>query len=223
MKSSDFTDIERLTSTVPRHEERMDLPPEGAEIGLRMLELRHRIKNILAIVQSLVHQTLREGVSITEARDVLSGRLIAIGHAVDLLLSGAWDAASFGKLIRTALTIGSERVRVSGPELEIGSSTAMMLSILFHELECNAIKYGALSVNAGRVAVSWRVDGADAERLMVDWIESGGPPIDAPVQTGFGTTLVSRIAMRLGGEAIADFTPNGLHWRFSAPLVSLRS
>jgi len=223
MSGADVIDIETVTSAKPQHEKERDRLPSDAEIELRMLELRHRMKNILAVVQSLVNQTLREGVSIMDARQVLGGRLAAIGHAVDLLLSGAWDAASLGDLIRAETTIGGERVLVSGPEVEIGSSTAMMLSILFHELECNAIKYGALSGEAGRVAVAWQVDGADAERLIVDWIESGGPAVDAPVQTGFGSTLVSKIAMRLGGEAVAEFSPTGLHWRFAAPLASLRS
>lgn len=223
MNAVGVIDDDTVTSAEPQNETERGCSPSGAEIELRMLELRHRIKNILAVVQSLVNQTLREGVSITEAREVLGGRLIAIGHAVDLLLSGAWDAASLAKLIRAAMTIGSERVHVSGPEVEIGSSTAMMLSILLHELECNAIKYGALSASAGRVAVSWRLGGADAERLMVEWMESGGPPIDAPAQKGFGTTLVSKIAIRLGGDARAEFTSEGVHWRFSAPLASLRS
>jgi len=223
MSGADVVDIKTVTSTKPQHEEERDRLPSDAEIELRMLELRHRIKNILAVVQSLVDQTLREGVSITEARQVLGGRLAAIGHASDLLLSGAWNATSLGDLVRASTTIGGERVLVSAPEVEIGSSTAMMLSILFHELECNAIKYGALSGEAGRVAVAWRVDRADGERLIVDWIESGGPTVDAPVQTGFGSTLVSKIARRLGGEAVAEFSPTGLHWRFSAPLASLRS
>ena len=223
MNHTDVMASETVASTERQDREGRDRPSAGTEIELRMLELRHRIKNVLAVVQSLVNQTLREGVSITEARDVLGGRLAAIGHAVDLLLSGAWDAASLSKLIRSAMTIGSDRVGVSGPEVEIGSSTAMMLSILFHELECNAIKYGALSGEAGGVAVSWRIEGADAERLIVDWIESGGPRTDVPVQKGFGTTLVSKIATRFGGEATAEFMPEGLHWRFSAPLASLRS
>lgn len=222
MTGADVMASETVTSTERQDLEGRDRPSAGTEIELRMLELRHRIKNVLAVVQSLVNQTLREGVSISEAREVLGGRLAAIGHAVDLLLSGAWDAASLSKLIRSAMTTGSERVRVSGPEVEIGSSTAMMLSILFHELECNAIKYGALSKEAGSVKVTWRFEGADAERLIVDWIETGGPPTDAPVQKGFGTTLVSKIAMRFGGGAVAEFRPEGLHWRFSAPLASLR-
>jgi two-component sensor histidine kinase len=223
MTAGGVMEIETVTSTEAQDEEGRDRPLAGAEIELRMLELRHRIKNILMVVQTLVNQTLREGVSITEAREVLGGRLIAIGHAVDLLLSGAWDAASLDRLIRSAVTIGSERVSVSGPQVEIGSSTAMMLSILFHELECNAIKYGALSAGTGSVAVSWQIERTDAERLVIDWIESGGPPMEAPVQKGFGTTLVSKIATRFGGEAIAEFAADGLRWRFSAPLAPLRS
>jgi two-component sensor histidine kinase len=223
MNDLDVMNSEGVTATESKDEEKKARLSSDTEVELRMLELRHRIKNILAVVQSLVNQTLREGVSIPDARAILGGRLAAIGHSVDLLLSGAWDAASLAKLIRSAMTIGSERVRVAGPEIEIGSSAAMMLSILFHELECNAIKYGALSSEAGRVAVAWRTEEADVERLILDWIETHGPPIDLPAQIGFGTTLVSKIAMRLGGEAVAEFTPNGLHWRFSAPLASLRS
>jgi two-component sensor histidine kinase len=218
-------EIETVAPADPEVETARDPPPQGTgpEIELRMLELRHRIKNILAVVQSLVNQTLREGVEVSEARQVLTGRLGAIGHAVDLLLSDAWDAAPLGKLIRSAMTSGSRRVRLAGPEVEIGSSTAMMLSILFHEMECNAIKYGALSTDTGVVTVSWRVEGAGTERLVVDWVESGGPAIDGPVQQGFGTTLVSKIAARFDGGAITEFSPDGLRWRFSASLESLQS
>ena len=204
--------------------EREPRPETGAgEIELRMLELRHRIKNILAVVQSVANQTLRDGVEVAEARQVLAGRLGAIGHAVDLLLSGAWEAAPLGETIRSAMTSGSDNVQVDGPEVRIGSSTAMMLSILFHELECNAIKYGALSTAGGAVMVRWRIECAEPERLVVDWIENGGPPIVSPIEQGFGSTLVAKIAARFDGGAVTEFSRDGLRWRFTASLASLRS
>lgn len=225
MNDAGAIEIDMVAPVKPRDENAEDGSPPGAaaEIELRMLELRHRIKNILAVVQSLVNQTLREGVPMAEARQVLGGRLAAIGHAVDLLLSGAWDAAPLGDLIRSAMTSGSERVRLAGPQVAIGSSTAMMLSILLHELECNALKYGALSTGAGLVTVSWHVEGGSTERLILDWIESGGPRIEAPAEQGFGTKLVSKIAARFDGHAVPDFSPDGLRWRFSAPMASLQS
>ena len=194
-----------------------------AEIELRMLELRHRIKNIMGIVQSLVNQTLRDGVLIAEAREVLTGRLIAISHAVDLLLSGAWEAAPLSSLIRSAMTMGTDRIRLDGPPVEVGPSSAMMLSILFHELECNAIKYGSLSAERGSVEVSWAIEGDGDQRVALTWTETGGPKVAAPAQEGFGSKLISRIASRFDGEAAPEFNPEGLCWRLSAPLASLRS
>lgn len=194
----------------------------GEEMELRMLELRHRIKNILGVVQSLVNQTLRDGVSMADAREVLARRLVAVGHAVDLLLSGAWESTPLKSLIRSAMTTGTDRIMISGPAVQIGPSASMMLSILFHELECNAIKYGALSNGDGRVAVTWSLSTEDPQALIVHWIEQGGPPIEAPAQKGFGSKLISRIAARFDGEAIAEFAPKGLLWRLSAPLASLK-
>lgn len=196
-------------------------PEEVGGIELRMLELRHRIKNIMGIVQSLVNQTLRDGVPMAEARSVLTSRLVAISHAVDLLLSGAWQAAPLSSLIRSAMTAGTDRIRLSGPMIEVGPSAAMMLSILFHELECNAIKYGSLSAETGRVSVSWALD--DRDLMTVTWEEEGGPEVEPPAQHGFGSKLISRIAGRFDGEAVPEFLPDGLRWRLSAPLQSLRS
>lgn len=202
----------------------IEVPADGAAIELRMLELRHRIKNILAIVQSLVNQTLRNDTSVEEARQLLGSRLVAIGHAVDLLLSTSWQSAPLDALIRSAMTIGSERIHVGGPRVEVGPSAAMMLSILFHELECNAIKYGALSDSNGVVHVSWAADGGDGEqKLDLVWEERDGPHVAGPVKEGFGSKLVSRIATRFGGSSEAEFTDRGLRWRFTAPLASLQA
>jgi len=194
----------------------------GEEIELRMLELRHRIKNILGVVQSLVNQTLRDGVSMADAREVLAGRLVAVGHAVDLLLSGAWQSTPLASLIRSAMTMATDRVQLSGPAVQIGPSAAMMLSILFHELECNAIKYGALSDGKGAVTVTWSLDSESPQKLLVHWTEQDGPVVTPPSQPGFGTKLISRIAGRFDGDAVADFAPDGLRWRLAVPLASLK-
>jgi two-component sensor histidine kinase len=191
------------------------------DVELQMLELRHRMKNILAIVQSLVNQTLRDGVEIGAARQLLSGRLVAIGHAVDLLLGEGWRAARLDRLIQSALASASERVRLTGPEVEIGPSAALMLGILFHELECNAIKYGALSKLDGRVSLSWWLE--DGKRLALTWTEQDGPHVEAPAAAGFGSKLITRVAARFGGQADADFRPEGLRWRLTLPLEPLGS
>lgn len=198
----------------------VDLSLDEAAAELRLLELRHRIKNILAIVQSLVNQTLRDGVAVKDARELLGSRLVAIGHAVDLLLSSSWRSAPLGNLIRSAMTSGGEHVLAEGPDVQVGPSAAMMLSILFHELECNAIKYGALSAASGSVRVAWEVQG---DWLHLDWEERDGPEINVPVSEGFGSKLVGRIATRFGGRSEANFDRNGLRWRFAAPVAALQA
>ncbi len=196
----------------------MDGQPGSPETELRVLELRHRIKNILAVVQSLVHQTLRDDVPLAEARETLSTRLSAISHAVDLLLSNSWQPTDLSDLIQSAMTLGAERLRLDGPELRVGPTSAMMLSILFHEFECNAVKYGALSADGGLVQVSWTLrDGA----LLLEWQEQGGPRVEAPARQGFGSQLVSKITARIDGTAATQFSPDGLRWTLSAPMETL--
>jgi two-component sensor histidine kinase len=183
-----------------------------------MLELQHRIKNLLAVVQALVSHTLRDEISIVEARQTLLMRLEAIGHGVDLLLGNSWQPAPLAQLIRSAAALSAERIRVEGPDLPIGPSATMMLSILLHELECNAIKHGALSAQGGMIDVCWEQDGED---LSLSWTETGGPVSSPVIDEGFGSKLLSRIAARLGGQAVSEFRPEGLCWRFKAPLDAL--
>jgi two-component sensor histidine kinase len=194
---------------------------DRSEIQLRMLELRHRIKNILAVVQSVANQTLRDGMSIAEARQELAERLFAVGQAVDLLLSGAWEGTTLDKLIPAAMTLGGGRLDLSGPRIDIGPTAAMLLSILFHELECNAIKYGALSTAEGAVSVSWAVSDGGTNELRLEWQETGGPSVKTAGSHGFGSKLTSRIAARLNGISEADLHPEGLRWTLRAPISSL--
>ena len=196
--------------------------------ALRILELRHRTKNILSIVQALVNQTLRGDRTMNEARGVLSNRLVAMGNAVDTLLQTAWQPASLEEVVRAGLIHSSSfegRVRVSGAPVPVGPGAAMSLSLVLHELESNAIKYGALSNDAGAVDLRWTVIGAgDAATLMIVWQERGGPPVTPPTRHGFGTRLIGTgIARRLGGTADCRFEPEGLHWSLSAPLAELAS
>lgn len=193
---------------------------------LRMLELSHRTKNILSIVQSLVNQTLRPDRPMEEARRVLGNRLVAMGNAVDTLLQTEWQPASLESIIRAGLIHGGSfegRVRISGPAVDVGAGAAMSLSLVLHELESNAMKYGALSSPGGTVDLRWTVIGAgEGATLMLLWEERGGPPASPPTRQGFGTRLIgSGIARRLGGTADCRFEPEGFRWSLSAPLAEL--
>jgi two-component sensor histidine kinase len=191
--------------------------------SIRVLELRHRIKNLLGIAQAVANQTLRSGRSIEEARHALNGRLGAMGEAVDMLLQSGWTAAGLRDLIGRALAEEDGRVSLDGPDLVLGADAVMALTLVFHELESNSIKYGALSVPEGRVTVAWSVTGTDRDaRLALSWSERDGPECAPPCRRGFGSQMVAKlVGGRLKGKVEADYPPEGIKWRLTAPMAAL--
>jgi PAS domain S-box-containing protein len=159
-------------------------------------ELSHRLKNTLTLVQSIASQTLRNAKSIPQAREALAARLIALGKSHDILLNGRTHSAAIGAVIEGALAFHEDRhgrFLVSGPDLRIGPSASLSLSLMLHELATNATKYGALSRPSGHVDLIWAVHGTgpEAEFQMV-WAEHDGPPVSPPCRTGFGSRLIQR-------------------------------
>ncbi|HEX8262390.1 MAG TPA: HWE histidine kinase domain-containing protein [Allosphingosinicella sp.] len=195
------------------------------EEHLRLLvnELNHRVKNTLAIVQSIAMQTLRgDGVG-EKARRAFESRLAALAAAHDLLTTENWESASLRQVIEKAgLGCGApaDRLRVSGPELRVQPRAAVSLAMAVHELCTNAVKYGALSSDRGKVAVEWEVVGAgDSSRLRLRWRETGGPRVTPPETRGFGTRMIERaLAVELGGSARIEFLPEGVCCTVEAPL-----
>lgn len=181
-------------------------------------ELNHRVKNTLAIVQSLAYQTFRKGEPSRESVAAFEGRLEALAAAHNLLTGRNWEAASVEDIISSALKpfCGSERCTVAGPEIMLPPETAVGLSLAVHELATNASKYGALSNDTGHVRVGWKSgDG----RLELSWQERDGPPVTPPTSVGFGTRLIRRtLAAEFDGEVELDFAPAGLECRVAGPL-----
>ncbi len=169
--------------------------------------MSHRLKNTLTLVQSMASQTMRNAPDLDSARDALSLRLIALGKAHDILLAGRRDAADLAEVVRGSLGLhadGPERFHLQGPSLHIGPGAALSLALLLHELATNAVKYGALSHEQGRVEVEWTDDGT---LLRLSWRETGGPVVKAPARKGFGTRLIERGLA--GGEVRTDFNESG--------------
>lgn len=191
-------------------------------------ELEHRFKNILTIVRAIVSQSLRAASSIEDARDVIDERLASLGGAVEQLLSSDWKAAPLPALVDQALahlSFYTERLSFLGETVEIGPRAAMTLTLAFHELATNAIKYGALSNKTGTVELCCQVRGAgDDAELLLQWIERGGPPVTRPERQGFGTRLICTATGRsLQGSAMLDFPATGAVWTLVAPLTSVIS
>lgn len=179
-------------------------------------ELNHRVKNTLATVQAIAHRTLRKAAPAT-FRD-FEQRLVALSATHDLLTASKWNSAALRDLLMVEFApYGAERYSLEGPEVDLAPSEALALGLVVHELTTNAAKYGALSAPGGQVRVSWSLD---AEGLMtLDWRERGGPPVDAPKRTGFGSYLIERsLKGAHRGQATLDFAPDGVRCHIELPL-----
>lgn len=182
-------------------------------------ELRHRMKNLLAVAQSLARQTTTEGRTAEEYRDDFVGRFAALVDAQDLAFAED-DEKGLATLVEHVLAPYSSSASAvdigAGPPVVLGPQTIMTLGLVLHELATNAAKYGALSVPGGQVSVSWLVEEAGGQ-LRLRWAESGGPSVSAPTTTGYGTQLI-RSATSLGGQVKQDYRPDGLEVEIDIPL-----
>lgn len=186
------------------------------QVRLMNSELHHRMKNLFATVTSIVSQTLRVERPIAEVRPLLLQRLGAIANAQSLLLDQQHGDLALLQVLEAALSphaTGQNRIGIAGPrDIELNEKQSLSLSLAINELVTNAIKYGALSVEGGRVEVEWQ--GKNGGPFAFHWRESGGPAVRAPARRGFGTTLMERIAPHdFGGEGQLSYHPDGVHYR----------
>lgn len=186
-------------------------------------ELNHRVKNTLAIVQSLAVQTFKGDAATPAAKQAFESRLAALAEAHDLLTGANWEAASFREVAeRSSRGCGAhpDRVKIEGPDLRLQPRAAVSLSMALHELCTNAVKYGALSVEGGSVNLSWRIVSTEqSPHFRLTWEEIGGPPVSPPARHGFGTRMIERaLASELGGSAKLEFRTSGVRCTIEAPL-----
>ncbi len=193
-----------------------------AERELLIAELNHRVKNTLSVVQSIAHQTFREPETAPDARKAFEGRLVALALAHNLLTQLNWEHASLEQIARVILNVtedGSGRIRISGPPVLLPPKEALSITMALHELCTNAMKYGALSNEAGRIDVQWSRKAGP--RLRLAWRETGGPIVLPPQRRGFGSRLLERsLALDLDGEVQLAFEPSGLVCLIDAPLAA---
>jgi two-component sensor histidine kinase len=199
---------------------------KDAESHLRLLleELNHRVKNTLATVQSIATQTLRHTPEPAAFSGAFLERIYALARAHEMLTDSAWQGASLADVVDRTLavhTLNDEpgRVALMGPAVKLGPTAAVTLNMAFHELATNATKYGALSRPGGRIDVDWGMDEPGA--IVINWRETGGPPVTVPSRRGFGSRLIEQgLTRELGGEAHITFLPDGLWCRLRLPLSS---
>jgi PAS domain S-box-containing protein len=196
-----------------------------AEDRQRLLinELNHRVKNTLATVQAIAFQTLKGDIPLAEARARFEARLLALSRAHNMLTDRNWEGATLARIVTEAVghLAGPDRIEFAGPRIWLSPRAALALALALHELSTNAAKYGALSVEEGKVSIRWDVNG---DRLRLVWAEQGGPPVTTPARRGFGSRLIERgLAADLGGTARIGFEPTGVTCTIDASLSAAQT
>ncbi len=194
-----FVDIARLM----QHEVQQQVMVE---------ELNHRVRNMLAMVTALARQVLRHSGSLVDFESDFLDRIQAIAKSHSLISNHGWGDVELRTILTDAVGMfqvdKNARFTLKGPVVHFNSSTALTLGMMLHELATNAAKYGALSVPDGEIAVNWRVL---QKGLDIAWVESGGPSVNVPERTGFGSILIKRLMdAGFGGEATFDYRRHGL-------------
>jgi PAS domain S-box-containing protein len=187
-------------------------------------ELNHRVKNALAIVQSLVQASLRQATSrpAQAMAQTLAERLQALHRAHDLLLESQWSGASLKAMVERELDPyrreGGPKIMIKGPDVLLPPQCTSILAMTLHELATNAVKYGALSSNTGQLGINWRT--ARGGKLLLTWEERARMnPVPARRSSGFGMQLIDKgIRHNLGGDTKIEFRPTGLYVELNVPL-----
>jgi two-component sensor histidine kinase len=206
-----------------RHRQREVRDHLEREIELRG-ELNHRVKNILASVLSILHLTRRSATSVDRMTRDFEGRLTALADVHSAVIRAGGETVELATIVETTFApyrneSPVERVSASGPKLIITRDAGTALALVLHELVTNALKYGALSEPKGKITLCWSVSAAADPTFKLEWTESGGPELSAPLRVGYGTRyLKAALAGLLGREPTIDFRSSGLLFAASGPL-----
>ncbi len=188
-------------------------------------ELVHRSKNILAIIQGIANQTLRNTTSAEGARAAFEARIMALSKAQDVLTHGTKSSsADLADIVTNSLSVHAgadeKRIRIHGTSAILGSRQSLSMVMALHELGTNAVKYGALSTPEGYIDISWHFEN---DRFLFIWAEKDGPVVTKPERRGFGSRLIERtLAASLGGTAELHYRPQGLEFQLNAPANNMR-
>lgn len=204
-------DNARLHQTVQMELEQRKAAEEARELLLH--EIQHRVKNTLGAVLAVAAQTFKGAPHAEHA--VFTARIQALAAAHSLLTQGDVDRTTLRAVVEHAVEPfrGADRPRIfiSGNDVDLDAAKALTLSMVLHELGTNAVKYGALSRDTGRVDISWSlIERAGKPSVCLMWQESNGPPVQAPQRKGFGSTLIERALTGTQGKAKLRFEPQGL-------------
>ncbi|MEO0984513.1 MAG: HWE histidine kinase domain-containing protein [Cyanobacteria bacterium J06639_14] len=198
--------------------------------NILIAELKHRVKNILALIRSVAHQTSRSSQSVDQYIQVLEKRIAALAMAHDFVARRELDWPPLQNLLQLELSAylrngnldAPSQVTLDGPSVALNASFVPTFVLVLHELVSNAVKYGALSVPEGRLTIRWF---QDRQGLTLLWREANGPTVHPPEteRRGFGSDLIERaIPYEFDGETSLCFVPSGVEVNFWLPQKLVR-
>jgi len=191
-----------------------DLKQKDAHQRTLLHELDHRVKNTLAIIQSLVTQTFRGSSSPGHFRDAIIGRIMALARSHEVLSAANWKDPELASVAEAVLARESARIHIEGDRLSLEPRVVVAFAQIFPELLVNAERHGALARPDGRVNLSWRREGG---KLHLLWVETSSKPSDIESLQGLGTTIIRIcIERQLGG--VCRFEPEAAGLRFAATI-----
>jgi two-component sensor histidine kinase len=195
----------------------------NTQMALLTRELSHRVKNTLAIVQSIANRSLSNDRTVGEGREVFTKRLHALARAHTFLLNSGWSGADLRELVIAELSAFGARASIRGPDVKLTPQIAQTFALVVHELATNAVKHGSLSVDEGRVIVAWEIARRDGSASFIfNWREMGGPPVSAPKRNGFGQTLLRQVFVHGStSEPEIVFGEAGFSYRYAMSLSGI--
>ena len=210
-----MTDIDDLRSLKDRQQ-------------VMMAELQHRTRNLLAVVQSIATQTIRNSKTVEDFGNEFAGRLRSLSRVQSILASADHGNVDLRGLVTAELDahadqdLGSGKITIDGPTVSLPAISAQAFGLALHELATNAVKYGALAQPTGRLGVTWRVEDDPVQpRVQLQWQETGVqmPQSGASVGKGYGTELITRaLPYQLRAKTSLEFRPDGVFCAIAVPL-----
>lgn len=194
---------------------------QAEQIRTLLMEVNHRSKNMLATIQALLRRSVDGNEAFIKR---FESRIRSLAVNQDILVRREWREVPLEELVALQLDFvegAPGTISTQGPEFRLNPRAAEIIGMALHELATNSLKYGALSAEGGKVMIVWEI--AD-ERFSMEWRETGGPPVNKPSHTGFGSTLICDIPHRFfAGEAAIDYAVEGVSWRLTADAAMLRA
>jgi len=195
---------------------------------LLIAELDHRVKNVLATVSAVAAHTMDASGSMADFVAALDGRLRSMASTHELLSHRQWRGIPLADLLQRELApyATSDNTEIGGPEVMLTAEAGQAMAMVLHELVTNAAKHGALSTREGRVSVRWYqpLNGGGRNRLVIEWQESGGPSVETPSKSGYGTGIIADLLpYELGGRVDLAFASDGVQCRLEIPFNRLGS